>query len=95
MWPIFQGKTCMARNDTTEASQCTLGSFPEYVVNVTSAAQVQLAVNFARNLNIRLVIKNTGHEYVVLEFSAHSHSPFPVILANQLVQAHLAYGFTT
>jgi hypothetical protein len=25
----------MARNDTTEASQCTLGGFPEYVVNVT------------------------------------------------------------
>lgn len=55
----------MARNDTTEASRCTLGGFPEYVGNVTSAAQVQLAVNFARNLNIRLVIKNTGHEYVV------------------------------
>jgi FAD/FMN-containing dehydrogenase len=39
--------------------------FPEYVVNVSTAAQVQLAVNFARNLNIRLVIKNTGHEYGV------------------------------
>ena len=85
----------MARNDTTEASQCTLGGFPEYVVNVSTAAQVQLAVNFARNLNIRLVIKNTGHEYVFYEFSAHSHSPSPVILANQPVQAHLAYGFTT
>jgi hypothetical protein len=85
----------MVRNDTTEASQCTLGGFPEYVVNVTSTAQVQLAVNFARNLNIRLVIKNTGHEYVVPEVSAHLYSPFPVILANRLVQAHLAYGFTT
>lgn len=61
MWPIFQGKTCMARNDTAE-SQCTLGGFPEYAVNVTTAAQIQLAVNLARNLNIRLVIKNTGHE---------------------------------
>lgn len=78
----------MARNDTTEAIQCTLGGFPEYVVNVTSAAQVQLAVNFARNLNIRLVIKNTGHEYVVPEVSTHLYSPFPVILANQPVQAH-------
>lgn len=58
-----QGKTCMARNDTT-SSHCLLGGFPEYVVNVTTAAQVQLAVNFARNLNIRLVVKNTGHEYV-------------------------------
>lgn len=85
----------MARNDTTEASQCTLGGFPEYVVNVTSAAQVQLAVNFARNFNIRLVIKNTGHEYVFSAVSAYLYLPFPVILVNQPVQAHLAYGFTT
>lgn len=27
-------------------------------------AQVQLAINFARNLNLRLVIKNTGHDYL-------------------------------
>jgi hypothetical protein len=25
--------------------------------------QIQLAVNFARNLNLRLVIKNTGHDF--------------------------------
>lgn len=52
----------MARNDTTKANQCTLGGFPNYAINVSTAAQVQLAVNFARNLNIRLTIKNTGHE---------------------------------
>ena len=85
----------MARNDTTEASQCTLGGFPEYVVNVTSTAQVQPAVNFARNHNIQLVINNTGHEYVFSAVSAYLYLPFPVILVNQPVQAHLAYGFTT
>lgn len=26
-------------------------------------AQIQLAVNFARNLNLRLVVKNTGHDF--------------------------------
>lgn len=26
-------------------------------------AQIQLAVNFARNQNLRLVIKNTGHDF--------------------------------
>jgi hypothetical protein len=59
----------MARNDTTENSQCTLGGLPEYAVNVSTAAQIQLAVNFARNLNIRLVIKNTGHEYFALHLA--------------------------
>lgn len=32
-------------------------------VNVTSVAQIQLAINFARNLNLRLIIKNTGHDF--------------------------------
>lgn len=52
----------MARNDTTSTDRCTLGGFPAYAVNISTAAQVQLAVNFARNLNLRLIIKNTGHE---------------------------------
>lgn len=42
---------------------CTLGGFPSYVVNVHNVAQIQLAVNLARSLNLRLVIKNTGHDF--------------------------------
>lgn len=34
-----------------------------YVVNVTNVAQVQLAVNFVRNANLRFVIKNKGHDF--------------------------------
>ena len=62
MWPILQGKTCMAKNTTEANETCILGTYFEYVVNVSSVGQTQLAVNFARNLNIRLVNKNTGHE---------------------------------
>jgi hypothetical protein len=36
---------------------CTSDGTPSYVVNATNVKQVQLAVNFARNNNIRLVIK--------------------------------------
>lgn len=54
----------MPRNDTTSADTCTLGGFPEYAVNVSNVAQIQLAVNFARNTNVRLVVKNTGHDYL-------------------------------
>lgn len=42
---------------------CTLGGFPQFSVNVTNVAQIQLAVNIARELNLRLVIKNTGHDF--------------------------------
>ncbi|KAL2156769.1 hypothetical protein VTH82DRAFT_1515 [Thermothelomyces myriococcoides] len=62
MSPLFQGETCMPQNGNT--SQCTLGGFPAYAVKATSVYQIQLAVNFARSLNLRLVIKNTGHDFL-------------------------------
>ena len=52
-WP--QGNTCPASRKPT--GNCTQGGFPEYVVNVTSIKHVQAAVNFARNTNVRLIIK--------------------------------------
>ncbi|KAF2197179.1 FAD-binding domain-containing protein [Delitschia confertaspora ATCC 74209] len=42
---------------------CTNDGTPAYVVNATTVKQVQLAVNFARNNNIRVVIKNSGHDF--------------------------------
>jgi len=52
-WP--QGNTCTLELNPRTA--CTKGGFPEYVVNVSTTAHVQMAVNFARNKNLRLVIK--------------------------------------
>ncbi|KAF2795938.1 FAD/FMN-containing isoamyl alcohol oxidase-like protein MreA [Melanomma pulvis-pyrius CBS 109.77] len=43
---------------------CNFTSLPQYVVNATTAKHIQLAVNFARNNNIRLTIKNTGHDFL-------------------------------
>ena len=43
---------------------CTLGAFPSYAVNATCVYQIQMAVNFARNANLRLVVKNTGHDFI-------------------------------
>lgn len=62
MWPIFQGRTCLPYDRPN--GTCTLGSFPSYAVNVSTVAHIQLALNFARNNNMRLVIKNTGHDYL-------------------------------
>lgn len=61
MSPVYQGLTCQVTTDPSQS--CTLGAFPFYAVNVSNVAQIQLAVNFARNLNLRLVIKNTGHDF--------------------------------
>ena len=60
-FPLFEGGTCTIGQ--APAGNCTVGGYPTYVVNVTTVAQIQLAVNFARNANLRLVIKNKGHDY--------------------------------
>jgi hypothetical protein len=50
-----QGGTCMPAVNAT--GTCAHGGFPVYVVNATTVKHVQAAVNFARNNNLRLVIK--------------------------------------
>lgn len=50
-----QGNTCLASRNP--AGNCTQGGFPAYVVNATSVLHVQLAINFARNHNLRISIK--------------------------------------
>ncbi|GAW23474.1 hypothetical protein ANO14919_130330 [Xylariales sp. No.14919] len=60
MWP--EGDTCYATANTAGLN-CTQGGWPSYVVNVTTVKQIQAAVNFARNKNLRLIVKNTGHDF--------------------------------
>lgn len=62
--PVYQGLTCQPPQVyESKTGNCTLGGYPSYVVNVSTVAHVQAAVNFARNNGIRLVIKNTGHDF--------------------------------
>ncbi|KFY18141.1 hypothetical protein V492_00121 [Pseudogymnoascus sp. VKM F-4246] len=63
MWPLWQGRTCLPPPFLFPNTPCTLGGYPNYALNISSVSQIQLAVNFARNANIRLVIKNTGHDF--------------------------------
>ncbi|KAK8041122.1 hypothetical protein PG994_014129 [Apiospora phragmitis] len=43
---------------------CELGNTITYSVNATDASDFSKAVQFARRRNIRLVIRNTGHDYL-------------------------------
>lgn len=62
MLPLYEGRTCMPLG-SNYTSTCEMGGYPTYAVNVSTVAQIQLAVNFARNANLRLVVKNTGHDF--------------------------------
>ncbi|KAF3492208.1 oxidoreductase [Arthroderma uncinatum] len=46
----------------SSASSCHQGRIPLYSASVESAQQVQQAVLFAKRHNLRLVIRNTGHD---------------------------------
>ncbi|KAF5602541.1 isoamyl alcohol oxidase [Fusarium pseudocircinatum] len=61
MWPLYQGRTCQPGEEVE--GKCTLGGYPSYVVDAQNVCHIQLAVNLARSLNMRLVIKNTGHDF--------------------------------
>jgi len=43
---------------------CKQGSIPPIGVDVRTAEDAQAAVKFANQKNLRLVVKNTGHDYL-------------------------------
>jgi hypothetical protein len=63
MNPLYEGLTCRPGTNVSALGNCTQGGYSSFSVDVSNVAQIQLAVNFARSLNLRLVIKNTGHDY--------------------------------
>jgi len=64
MNPLYYGMTCpIPASGNVANGTCTQGGYAEYAVKVSSVAQIQLAVNLARSLNLRLVVRNTGHDY--------------------------------
>ncbi|KAJ4297487.1 hypothetical protein N0V90_005379 [Kalmusia sp. IMI 367209] len=63
MSPVAQGMTCLPPN-IFDSHNCTRGGFPMYVINATEPKHVQFGVNFARSTGVRLVVKNTGHDFL-------------------------------
>lgn len=60
MAPFFANQSC---DPFTPASRpCTLGNYVSYAVNVSCPDDVIAAVKFAKQNNVRLVIRSTGHE---------------------------------
>jgi hypothetical protein len=56
--------TCPAVNFSTGAlaGTCSIGDLPRYTVDATTPADIVKSINFARTHNIRLVVRNTGHD---------------------------------
>ena len=50
--------------NTSLGIPCEQGSVPPVGVDARSASDVQAAVNFAKQYNLKVAIKNTGHDYL-------------------------------
>jgi FAD/FMN-containing dehydrogenase len=72
-----------------DSGNCTHGGYPLYAVNVSNVGHIQLAVNLARNANLRLVIKNTGHCYLGKSSGAGALSIWTHRLKSLRYYAHL------
>lgn len=60
--PMFANASCdpfTPRNTT-----CSFGNYVRYAVNVTGPEDIAATIKFADEKNVRLVIRNTGHDYV-------------------------------
>ena len=53
---------CSTANTSTPLGTCSIGDQPRYTVNATEGSDVEAAIDFAREHNIRLVVRNTGHD---------------------------------
>ncbi|KAI9655570.1 MAG: hypothetical protein M1821_005363 [Bathelium mastoideum] len=61
MAPFFANRSCDPFDG--ESGQCIIGTYVSYAVNVSEAQDVSSTIQFAQQYNIRLVIRNTGHDY--------------------------------
>ncbi|GAB1730145.1 hypothetical protein NU195Hw_g7452t1 [Hortaea werneckii] len=59
--PFFANRSC----DPFQAGQlpCVVGTYIQYAIDVATAKHVQAGIKFASEHNIRLVVRNTGHDY--------------------------------
>ncbi|KAI0502948.1 hypothetical protein F5B22DRAFT_580098 [Xylaria bambusicola] len=60
LMPFYQNQSCDPF--TAIDKPCELGNYAQYSIAVSSVEDVQAGIKFARENNIRLTIKNTGHD---------------------------------
>jgi len=61
MSPVWTNRSCDPF--TSADTPCDLGNYVHYAINVTKPADIAAGVRFARKHNVRLVVRNTGHDF--------------------------------
>jgi hypothetical protein len=61
MAPIFANQSCDPF--TPSSKPCTIGNLVRYAVNVSEPEDIVATLKFAKEHNIRFIVRNTGHDY--------------------------------
>jgi hypothetical protein len=59
-WDNWNNDSCLPYPGTP----CSGEGYPVYVINATSKEDVKAGVDFARENNVRLIVKGSGHDYL-------------------------------
>lgn len=62
MAPFFTNDSC--NPFLPKEARCVVGAYVQYAVAAVDASDYQATIKFARKRNIRLVIRNTGHDWL-------------------------------
>ncbi|KAM0797358.1 FAD/FMN-containing isoamyl alcohol oxidase MreA [Usnea florida] len=92
MSPFYANQSCDPY--TPESRPCTLGNYVDYAINVTERADIAQGIAFATNHNIRLVIRNTGHDYFGKSTGAFSLALWTHHLKNISFSTHTSPSYT-
>ncbi|EXU99309.1 hypothetical protein X797_007444 [Metarhizium robertsii] len=62
--PLYANNSCLPPDAPgyNATAGCTLGGYPNYVVNATNDVQIAVAARWASHRNICIVIKGTGYD---------------------------------
>ncbi|KAF2833069.1 FAD/FMN-containing isoamyl alcohol oxidase-like protein MreA [Ophiobolus disseminans] len=62
LWPYYTNNTCLPTDDPS--TPCTRGNYGQYVIVATKKDHIKAGIDFARERNLRLIIRNTGHDFM-------------------------------
>ena len=87
----FQNRSCDPF--TPKTKPCEVGNYVEYAISVSNANDAMAGLSYAQEKNIRLVVKNTGHEYVFSVNHVAVESIVAVYCVNRGHLANFAYSY--
>ncbi|XDG10327.1 hypothetical protein ABKA04_009942 [Annulohypoxylon sp. FPYF3050] len=92
MDPFFANMSCDPF--TARDAQCVVGSYVQYAVNASTIDCFEATVAFVQRHNIRLVIRNTGHDYLGKSTGAGAVALWTHHIKNMSVQDYESPTYT-